>query len=137
MVRSQENTPMRNPKYRTHIRIASSVNVALGALLIASPWLLAFAAQEPDLTRNSVVIGALIAIFAALRVLWPGTKAAWSGANIALGFWTLISSVTFGRITDETYVWLSVAAGLAVIVFGSWSGNTTLLAERELHDAGA
>ena len=82
---------MANSSHSMQIRIASGINVLLGAFLSGSPWLLNYASQESELTRNSVVIGALVVICAALRTVWPGAKAAVSGANIAFGFWTLIS----------------------------------------------
>jgi hypothetical protein len=121
---------MPNHRYEVQVRFASGLNVLLGGLLIASPWLFDFVADEHDLTRNCVVIGALIVICAALRTIWPRARVAWSGANIAFGFWTLISSVTFGHMLDEGYVWLSVALGLSVMILASWSGNASLAAQR-------
>jgi hypothetical protein len=97
----------------------------------ASPWLLNYASQETELTRNSVVIGGLIVICAALRTVWRGAKAAFSGANIAFGFWTLISFWTFGRTVDQMYVWISFVLGVAIMGFAAWSGNTTLAAQRK------
>jgi hypothetical protein len=122
---------MANSSHSMQIRIASGINVLLGAFLSGSPWLLNYASQESDLTRNSVVIGALVVICAALRTVWPGAKAAVSGANIAFGFWTLISSWTFGRTVDQMYVWVSLALGLAIMGFAAWSGSATLAAERK------
>jgi hypothetical protein len=117
-------------KHTAQIRIASGINVLLGAFLSASPWLLNYASQETDLTRNSVIIGALVVVCAALRTVWPSAKAAFSGANIAFGFWTLISSWTYGRTADQMYVWLSLALGVAIMGLAAWSGNATLAAQR-------
>lgn len=116
---------------RVQIRIASGINVLLGAFLSASPWVLNYVSQETDLTRNSVVIGVLVVICAALRTVWRGAGAAVSGANIAFGFWTLISSWTFGRTVDQMYVWTSLALGVAIMGFAAWSGNATLAAQRK------
>jgi hypothetical protein len=122
---------MSGSNYGIQIRIASGINVLLGGLLSASPWLLNYASQETDLTRNSVVIGGLVVMCAALRTVWPGAKAAFSGANVAFGFWTVISSWTFGRMVDQTYVWTSLALGVAIMGFAAWSGNATIAAERK------
>jgi hypothetical protein len=122
---------MADSNHSMQVRIASGINVLLGALLSASPWLLNYASQETDLTRNSVVVGGLVVICAALRTVWPGAKAAFSGANIAFGFWTLISSWTFGRTVDQMYVWISLALGVAIMGFAAWSGNATLTAQRK------
>jgi hypothetical protein len=121
---------MAETNHSMQVRIASGINVLLGGLLSASPWLLNYASQETDLTRNSVVVGGLVVICAALRAVWPGAMAAFSGANIAFGFWTLISSWTFGRTVDQTYVWISLALGVAIMGFAAWSGNATLAAQR-------
>lgn len=122
---------MADSNHSMQVRIAGGINVLLGALLSASPWLLNYASQETDLTRNSLVIGGLVVICAALRTVWPGAKAAFSGANIAFGFWTLISSWTFGRTVDQMYVWISLALGVAIMGFATWSGNATLAAQRK------
>ena len=122
---------MSDSNHSMQIRIASSTNVLLGVLLGASPWLLSYASQDTDLTRNNVVVGALVVLCAALRALWPGAKAGFSGANLAFGLWTLISSWTFGQTLDLSYVWASLALGIAIMGFAAWSSNATLAAHRE------
>ena len=121
---------MSDSNHGTQIRVASGTNILLGAFLAASPWLLNYASQDTDITRDSVIVGALVVICAALRTLWPSAKAAFSGANFAFGLWIAISSWTFGRALDPPYVWLSLALGIAIMAFAAWSSNTTLMAQR-------
>ena len=116
--------------YSMQVRIASGTNVLLGLSLGGSPWLMNYATQEPDLSRNNVVIGGLVTISAALRTTWPGTKAAFSGANIAFGIWTLMSAWTFDRMDDQRYAWISLAFGVAIMGFAAWSGNATIAGQR-------
>jgi SPW repeat len=115
--------------YSMQVRIASGTNVLLGLSLGASPWLMSYATQETDLTRNNVVIGGLVAICAALRTTWPGSKAAFSGANIAFGIWTLMSAWTFDRLDDQRYAWISAVFGIAIMGFAAWSSNATIVGQ--------
>jgi hypothetical protein len=109
------------------VRIASGINVVLGLLLIASPWALGYVSTEiGSIVLNSVVVGALIVVCGVTRVAFPYRIEALSGANIALGFWTLISPLVYGYTMETTQLWSSILIGVAIMIFGVWSGSTTL-----------
>jgi hypothetical protein len=116
------------------VRIASGINVVLGALIALSPWLLNYARQpaESAATELSVIIGLLIVVFAAFRVARTGSSYGWSGLNALLGLWTVLTPFIFDFRSDPRYVWSSIIVGAAVIVLAAWSGNVTLRAARSV-----
>jgi len=115
------------------VRVASGMNVALGSFLIASPWLMGYASFDGDLTRNSLIVGSLVLICAALRAAWRRASTALSGANIAFGFWTVISPRTFGYAADSQWAWVSLLVGVAVMVLAAWSTTVTIRSQHNQH----
>jgi SPW repeat len=113
------------------VRVASGINVVLGLLLVALPWLMGYVSTEiGSIVINGVVVGSLIVVCGAIRVFSPLRIAALSGANIALGFWTLISPLVYGYVYGYTLearqMWSSIFIGLAIVLFGALSGSITL-----------
>jgi hypothetical protein len=116
----------------TQARIASGINVLVGHLLVATPLL--YSTDTPldiSVTVNNVVVGILIVIFAALRLFWPHRNPGFSGANIAFGFWALVSPWVYGYSVDTPHAALSAIIGVAIIVLGTWSGSATLREQRQ------
>jgi SPW repeat len=107
---------------RTLIRMASSINVLLGAFLIMVPRLLHYTAWDVAATYNSMVVGAAILICALIRIVHPGSSSAFGIANIALGAWLVISSSMFEDASPASG-WLSLGAGTAVIILATWGTN--------------
>jgi hypothetical protein len=116
----------------TQVQIASGINALLGLSLIATPLL--YGSDVPldiSITLNGVVFGTLIVFCGALRVFWPHRYLGFSGANVAFGFWILVSPWVYGYSVDTTHASLSAIIGVAIIVLGTWSGSATL---RERHE---
>jgi hypothetical protein len=119
---------MSNGDRSTQVRIASGINLLLGLFLISIPWLFGEIRvgydTSPDL--SCFVIGTFLTLSSALRVCSPHGLAGLSGANVAFGFWTLLSPWTYGYGTESVHTLISVIAGVAIVVFGTWSGCATL-----------
>lgn len=116
-------------------RAASAWNAGLGALLILLPWVLGLAPGDAALTRSCAIVGTLILICGALRALWQRASAALSGANIALGIWTLMSSLILAHTLDTGYEWLSMLIGAAVMVLATWSTTAPRAEGDSQHDS--
>ncbi len=98
------------------VRAATIVNVLLGAWLIASPWIFGYDGISMALW-DSVIIGALIVIFAAARYATPLGGASWP--SVVLGLWTIASPWVFGFVGAGR--WNSVVLGIIVALLALWS----------------
>lgn len=104
-------------------RIASGANVVLGIWLIASPWVFDYSGRAPVL--NSLFVGALIAMLAALRLASVHESAGVSGINLLLGFWTIVSPYASGYAANKGAVGNNIMVGVLVMTFALWSMRAT------------
>ena len=95
-----------------------SINFVLGVWLIASPWVLAYAAERVP-TTNAVVVGAIIALAAAAALYAFQAWEEW--VNVALAAWLIFSPWVLGFSTLQIAMWNHVAVGVAVLVLALWS----------------
>ena len=112
------------------VRIASGINLLLGLLLAASPWLLGYAALEPDLAWGSALVGSLIALGGAARVCWPRQTSALSGANAVFGAWTVIAPHVYAHSPALPLLYFHLALGSVVACCGAFSIGATLAWQR-------
>lgn len=105
-------------------RIASGSNVALGIWLIASPWVFGYSGRSPVL--NSVLVGVLIAMLAALRLASLHQSAGLSGINLLLGFWTIVSPWANGYAVNKAAVANNLMVGVFVTALAIWSMRATV-----------
>ena len=105
--------------YAAQACTASSANILLGTWLLCSPW--AFGYDETGAILNSMVVGALIAAMAALRLASLHKNAGYSGINIMLGLWTVASPWSFMYATNEGALVNNVIVGILVALFALWS----------------
>jgi hypothetical protein len=107
--------------YAAQARTASGVNILLGVLLIASPWLFDYSGKSALL--NSITVGALVAFLAAIRLASVHNSVGLSGINLLLGLWTIASPWYYGAnngaLMDDVFIGTLIAA-LAV-----WSAIAT------------
>ncbi len=100
--------------------------LALGIWIALSPWILGFFDDLPLATWNALVLGALIVVVAALDIDAP---ARWqAAAGIVLGVWAATSPLALGFAAERSATASMFAAGVAVVVLGSW---TLVSARRE------
>jgi len=100
-------------------RIASGIHVGLGIWLIASPWVFDYGGRAPVL--NSVFVGALIAVLAAVRLASLHESAGLSGINISLGFWTIVSPWASGYALNKEAVANNIMVGVLVMALAIWA----------------
>lgn len=97
------------------------VNLALGLLLLVSPWLLAYA-DQPTATWNAVVLGVLIAGAALLALIRVMAWEEWAG--IAFGVWLIASPWLLGFTAVPVALWSAVGIGAVVAVLALWALGT-------------
>jgi SPW repeat len=125
--------------YAAQARIASAINIPLGIWLVVSPWMLHYSAMGLPATLNSMIVGALIVVLAAVRFnSWRDT-APFSWINLVLGLWTIASPWVYGyaaKVVDSSLVYgyavhviglsNSVIVGVLVSALAILSGGATI-----------
>lgn len=104
-----------------HVRMAALANLLLGSFLVRWPAALPIPLEYSPLQRSLLIVGGLVAVCSAARVLFPRRYVLLSVANLVCGFWIVISPVTFRPEMTWQMVIESVLAGLALMSFALWS----------------
>ncbi len=96
--------------WRWQVGATALVNIVLGAWLIASPWVLGFAADAS--AASTFAAGVVIAVLALIRLVRE-YRAAWTGAvNAAAGAWLVGSA--FWLADSLIAAWNAGLVGLVV-----------------------
>lgn len=131
----------RRDTYSMQVRWASGLNIALGAWLIAAPFVLGYS----DLMAavwNDVIVGLVVLSFAWYRTPRPGQAVWLSWTNAVLGAWLIIAPFTLGYSDVMAGVWNDVVVGLIVLSLAIWSAMAggrvagRLMGSQSGHDAG-
>jgi hypothetical protein len=109
----------RNFKART----ASGINVVLGIWLMASPWVFDYSGRFPVL--NSVFVGALIAMLAAIRLASLHDSAGLNGISLLLGFWTIVSPWAIGYVANKAALANNLMVGVLATALAIWIARAT------------
>jgi hypothetical protein len=102
---------------------ASAISVLLGIWLIASPWVFDYSEKYPVL--NSVLVGALIAILAAIRLVSLRESAGMNALSLLLGFWTIVSPWATGYVANKAGLANSLMVGVLATALAIWSARAT------------
>src|SRR5690349_8511362 len=94
------------------VKGTSSINLLAGIWLFLSPWVYR-AYMMPD-AWNSWIVGALIVLFAAIRVSSPEGTRGVSVLNLILGAWTFISPWVYNYTADTGRFINSLCVGVIV-----------------------
>jgi len=108
------------------IKSASGLNVLAGIWIIFSPWIFGYAVF-PAAMWSSVVVGILIAVFAALRASSPASSPGLSWVNALLGAWVIVTPWIFNYEANAAATWDKVIIGAIVLCLAlvSASGGTS------------
>ena len=107
-------------------------NVILGLWMIASPWILGFAASENLAAPTAWVLGAAIVIFASIAVYIHKT---WEEAlSIILGICLFVSPWVLGFADARTPTTNAVIVGLLVTAFAVWAMLMDTAVQKWWHD---
>ena len=96
------------------IRMAAGVNFVLGLWLFVSQWV--YGSYTNPNSWNSWIVGAIIAIFAAIRFNNAGGLPIFSWVNVLLGAWTFASPWIFGYTGNTGRFINSLCVGVVVFV---------------------
>lgn len=101
-------------------RSASIIALLAGMWLFASPWV--YGAYASPNAWNSWIVGALVFLFAAIRITSPrSTGVSW--LNVILGIWTFISPWIYGYTAHGDRFANSLIVGAVVFIAAIVSAN--------------
>jgi SPW repeat len=103
-------------------RAVSIISLLAGIWLFLSPWV--YGVSTSPNAWNSWIVGAVIAIVAAIRVSAPGTSGL-SWINCLLGIWTFASPWIYGYAGAEARFINSLCIGVIVFFAALKSATTT------------
>lgn len=128
---------MTHPSYATQARVASGINIALGAWLLASSWVFRSAYGDPGIgpLLNNAIVGALVMILAASRFLSPENNGVPSWVNLVLGLWAVVSPWTMGFSGHSVATLNNIMSGAAIVALAAWSAGATIAEHRHDHSA--
>jgi hypothetical protein len=92
-------------------RFCDVLNLFLGALLFASPWIFGFAAGIQ--TQNAMISGIVIVVLSVAALALFAEWEEW--LNLIVGLWVLVSPWVLG-FADTTAMWVHVAIGAIVAI---------------------
>jgi hypothetical protein len=109
------------PESSTHdqrVRVFEGASALLGLWLIVSPFVLG--SPGPSVARSGMLVGALILVLAAVRLLYKHT-AAMSWGIVLLGAWTIMSPWVLGQTTGDFRTWNYILVGVIVAGLEAYS----------------
>jgi hypothetical protein len=116
---------------RTANTDTSQVKVATGPNFLPGIWNIITARDYAAIYTsgsawNSIIVGIVIAVFAAIRFFSPRSAVGLSWINALLGIWMIISPWVYGYASTNTpRTWNSVIFGIIVLILGVWSAAAT------------
>jgi hypothetical protein len=118
----------RGDRHYGQVRFASGINIIAGIWTIISPWVYGFYNGVGNVW-NSVIVGIVIAIFAAIRFFGTAGTVWLSWINALLGIWLILSPWIYGFTDNTGRKWNSVIVGIVVLVLSVWSAVATSSSE--------
>ncbi len=115
--------------YSAQARLASGINVVLGVWLLVSPWVFGYHVVGSEAIANSVIVGALIAILAALRA-YSGVYPGLSWINLLLALWTVVSPWVCGYAENISGRLDNMLLGIVIAGLAGWSGGASTAGRR-------
>lgn len=111
---------MNHEESRTAVKTTATINLLAGLWLFVSPWI--YGSYEVPIAWNNWIIGALIVVFAAIRLLSPIMRGA-SVVNLLLGALTIASPWIYGFTGDTGRFVNTLCVGVVVIVLSSFGSS--------------
>ncbi len=99
-------------------RSQDMANLVLAVCLLVSPWVIGFAAETAP-AWNAWVVGAALAVLAAATLSEFAQWEEW--ANMALGFWLVISPWVLAFSANVSAMRTHVVIGILVAVLSAWA----------------
>jgi hypothetical protein len=106
------------------VKIASGLNFLAGIWLIISPWVYG-TVYSAGSAWNNIIVGIIIAVFAAIRFFSPRSAVGLSWINALLGIWMILSPWIYRYAANRPRLWNSIIMGIIVVILSVWSATAT------------
>ena len=100
--------------HQSSVTVTSTINLLAGIWLFVSPWV--YGAYTNPNAWNGWILGAVIAILAAIRLSNPGGLRIFSWVNMALGVYVFFSPWIYNYVGDTGRLVNSLCVGVIVFV---------------------
>lgn len=110
---------MDNVNHVSSLKATATINVLAGIWLFVSPWVY----QSGVDAWNNWIVGALIILFAAIRLSSPVGTRGLSIANLILGAWTFASPWIYGYTGFTGRFINSLCVGVIVFILGVYGSS--------------
>ena len=94
------------------------VSVALGASLIASPWMAGYSDHKVA-TLNGVIAGGVLVLAEILEPIGIKLIGEWIGVGV--GLWLMASPFALGFVSQTVATVVTAGVGLLVVLFAGWT----------------
>jgi hypothetical protein len=108
-----------------------------GLYAAISPWVVNFAAGQPQLRISNLIVGIAVAVLALGFTMAPERMYGLSWAICAAGIWLVISTWIVGNTPDGGVIVSNVVVGGALFLLGAASAGAALKARAALTAKGA
>ena len=109
----------------SQVKVASGLAFLAGVWVVISAWVFG-ATYTSGSALNSIIVGVVIAVLAAIRFLSPRSAVGLSWINALFGIWMIISPWIYGyAATNTARTWNSVIFGIIVLILSVWSAAAT------------
>jgi SPW repeat len=123
---------MSTRNYAAEARAASGINILLGVWLLVSPWVFGYQAAGSAAIWNSVIVGALIAIFAAGNCFSRRIRTSCNWINVLLAVWTMLSPLVYGYAANIGGFGDNLVLAILIAAFAICSDEAAAIGEKHL-----
>lgn len=122
---------MSGRNFMAEARIASGLNILFGACLIVSPWVFGYQATGLAATWNSVIVGTLIAILAAINCFSKHIYASPNWMSVILAPWITLSPLVYGYAANPGGFGDNLLLYLLIVGCAVSSDNAATIGEKQ------
>lgn len=106
----------RDRRFANQPGAAPIINILAGLWLIGSPWIYGRFSTDDPAVWSEIVVGALVVVFAATRLILNGRWIGLSWLNVILGAWTIASPWIYRFAPDTTRTGNAVVVGAIILL---------------------
>lgn len=104
----------------SHITVANSLRLLIGLWVLDAPLLSTSFGSSAAIVWNCFVVGSLIVVLAAMRVVFIREAFIWRISHLAAGLWLTLSPWIFGYVDEYAASLNSIVCGVLIGALATW-----------------
>jgi SPW repeat len=114
----------------SQITVANALRLLIGLWVLDSPFVYLALGDNAAIVWNDFLVGGIVAILAAMRVVFVREAFIFRISHVLLGLWLTLSPWIFGYVDEYAASWNSIVSGIAIAALATWG----LMREHHLGD---